>query len=93
MRWGWESQWFCAGCRWGVTSPGVLAAARGASARLVLCDTRATADSLEAAAGRLQTADRVLAEGAEFLAETMIPKLLAPAREDAAGHCAGAASG
>lgn len=45
---------------------------------LVLCDTRANADTPEAAANRRQTAQRVLAEGPAFLAETMIPKLLAP---------------
>lgn len=45
---------------------------------LVLCDTRAVADSPEAAAGRLETARRVLREGPGLLAETMLPKLLAP---------------
>jgi pimeloyl-ACP methyl ester carboxylesterase len=45
---------------------------------LVLCDTRAAPDAPEAAANRLQTAQRVLEEGPGFLAETMIPKLLAP---------------
>jgi pimeloyl-ACP methyl ester carboxylesterase len=44
---------------------------------MVLCDTRAAADTPEAAAARLATADRVLAEGATFLAEIMIPKLFA----------------
>ena len=43
---------------------------------LVLCDTRAAADPAEVAAGRLTTADRVLAEGAEFLAQSMPPRLL-----------------
>lgn len=43
--------------------------------RLVLCDTRAAADSAEAAANRLKTAERVLAAGAEFVAEAMLPKL------------------
>jgi len=46
---------------------------------LILCDTRAAADTPEAAAGRLETADRVLREGAGALVETMIPKLVAPA--------------
>ena len=45
---------------------------------LVLCDTRAAADPPEVAAGRLTTADRVLAEGAEFLAQAMLPRLLSP---------------
>jgi len=46
---------------------------------LVLCDTRATADTPEAAAGRWETAQRVLREGTAPLADTMLPKLLAPA--------------
>ncbi len=44
---------------------------------LILCDTRAEPDTPEAAALRLATADRVLREGAGFLADTMLPKLLA----------------
>jgi pimeloyl-ACP methyl ester carboxylesterase len=44
---------------------------------LVLCDTRAAADPPEVAAGRLTSADRVLAEGPEFLAQSMLPRLLA----------------
>jgi len=46
---------------------------------LALCDTRASADTAEAAAGRMATADRVLQEGPGFLAETMIPRLFATA--------------
>jgi 3-oxoadipate enol-lactonase len=46
--------------------------------RLILCDTRAAADSPDAAAGRLKTAARVLAEGAQVVAEAMLPKLFAP---------------
>ena len=46
-------------------------------AKLVLCDTRAVADSPEAAAGRLTTAEKVLAEGAAVAAEALIPKLFA----------------
>ena len=46
--------------------------------RLILCDTRAAADTPEAAAGRLKTAERVLAEGAQAVAEAMLPKLFAP---------------
>ena len=45
---------------------------------LVLCDTRAAADPPEVAAGRSAAADRVLAEGAEFLAQSMLPRLLSP---------------
>jgi 3-oxoadipate enol-lactonase len=47
-------------------------------AALILCDTRAAADTPEAAAGRLQTADCVLREGPRLLADAMLPKLLAP---------------
>lgn len=47
-------------------------------AKLILCDTRAIADSSEAAAGRLKTADRVLKEGSKVIAEAMLPKLFAP---------------
>jgi 3-oxoadipate enol-lactonase len=45
---------------------------------LVLVDTRAEADSAEAAAGRLRTAERVLHEGSSVVAEAMAPKLFAP---------------
>lgn len=52
-------------------------AALGARLRaLVLCDTRAAADPPQVAAGRLQTADRVLREGCGFLTEQMLPRLL-----------------
>ena len=43
---------------------------------LVLCDTRAKADTPQAAADRLAMADRVLAEGLTPLADSMLPKLL-----------------
>jgi 3-oxoadipate enol-lactonase len=42
---------------------------------LILCDTRAAADTPAASAGRNATAERVLREGSSFLAETMAPKL------------------
>lgn len=42
---------------------------------LVLCDTRAAADSPEAAANRLKVAEQVLAEGAEIVARAMGPRL------------------
>jgi 3-oxoadipate enol-lactonase len=45
---------------------------------LILCDTRALADSPEAAEGRRKTADKVLAEGAGAAAEGLLPKLFAP---------------
>ncbi|NQT17040.1 MAG: alpha/beta fold hydrolase [Planctomycetes bacterium] len=44
---------------------------------LILCDTRAAADVPEAAAARLDMANRVLAEGPEPLVDAMIPKLFA----------------
>jgi pimeloyl-ACP methyl ester carboxylesterase len=44
---------------------------------LVLCDTRAVSDTPEAAKGRLATADKVLQEGAQVVAEAMLPKLVA----------------
>jgi 3-oxoadipate enol-lactonase len=49
-------------------------------ARLILCDTRAVADTPEAAKGRLEMADRALKEGAS-VAAGMLPKLLAPATQ------------
>ena len=52
---------------------------RSRAARLILCDTRAVADSPEAAAGRLKTAERVVAEGASVVAEAMLGKHFAPA--------------
>ena len=50
---------------------------RAKLARLILCDTKAAADSAEAAKGRHDTAGRVLKEGTGFLVESMMPKLLA----------------
>lgn len=46
---------------------------------LVLCDTRAIADTAEGAAGRRLMADRVLREGPAPLVESMLPRLFAPA--------------
>jgi pimeloyl-ACP methyl ester carboxylesterase len=46
---------------------------------LILCDTRAGADTPETAAARRQTAERVVHEGAAMLVESMLPRLLAPA--------------
>jgi 3-oxoadipate enol-lactonase len=45
-------------------------------AGLVLCDTRAAADTPEMAQHRQATAERVLQEGPAFLAEAMLPRLL-----------------
>lgn len=46
--------------------------------RLILCDTRAIADSEEAARGRRLAASAVLSEGVSGFVEGMIPKLFAP---------------
>lgn len=46
--------------------------------RLIQCDTRAAADSPEAARGRRETADRVLREGAVVAADAMKGKLFHP---------------
>ncbi|GIW96204.1 MAG: alpha/beta hydrolase [Pirellulaceae bacterium] len=43
--------------------------------RLVLCDTRAAADSPEAAQVRLQTAEEVLEQGTAHIAASMVPRL------------------
>jgi len=45
---------------------------------LVLCDTRAKADTPEAAAGRMKMVDDVLKLGTHHVAEAMLPKLFAP---------------
>lgn len=42
---------------------------------LILCDTRATADAPEVAAGRLAMAERVLCEGPSPLVDAMMPRL------------------
>ena len=46
--------------------------------RLIVCDSRAAADSTEAAANRLKMADIVLKEGPEPVAWAMMPKLFGP---------------
>jgi pimeloyl-ACP methyl ester carboxylesterase len=48
-------------------------------ARLVICDSRAVADTAEGAAGRIKMAESVLRHGTAVVADAMIPKLLAPA--------------
>lgn len=47
-------------------------------AALIACDTRAVADTPKGAITRRQMADRVMVEGPGFVAEAMLPKLLAP---------------
>jgi 3-oxoadipate enol-lactonase len=46
-------------------------------AKLILCDTRAAADTEEARKNRFATAEKVLAEGSHVVAEAMLPKLFA----------------
>jgi pimeloyl-ACP methyl ester carboxylesterase len=46
---------------------------------LILCDTRAAPDTLEAARGRHETADKLLGEGTTPLADAMLPRLFARA--------------
>jgi 3-oxoadipate enol-lactonase len=55
--------------------------------RLILCDTRAAADSPEKAAGRWEAADRVLREGAAPLVDAMIPRLLAEDHSQQNSRC------
>jgi 3-oxoadipate enol-lactonase len=43
--------------------------------RLIVCDTRAVADSKDTAAGREKSAEKVVAEGAVIVADIMQPKL------------------
>jgi len=45
---------------------------------LIACDTRAVADTAEAAAGRRVMAGRVLAEGAAVASSVMMPRMFAP---------------
>lgn len=45
---------------------------------LVLCDTRAAADTPEAAAGRRKMAEQVIAEGTQPVADGMVSKALSP---------------
>lgn len=51
----------------------------GRLAKMVLCDTRAAADAPEAAQGRYQFAEQIITHGMGVAAETMLPKLIAPA--------------
>jgi 3-oxoadipate enol-lactonase len=46
-------------------------------AALILCDTKSSADTAEAAGARRQMAERVLKEGAAVAAEAMLPKFFA----------------
>jgi pimeloyl-ACP methyl ester carboxylesterase len=53
---------------------------------LILCDTKAAADTREGAAGRRATAERVLREGPAPLAEAMLPKILAESTRQQCPH-------
>lgn len=55
---------------------------RARLAGLIFCDTRAAADTPQAAAGRFETAARLEREGTSFLPDAMLPRLLAPATID-----------
>jgi pimeloyl-ACP methyl ester carboxylesterase len=56
-------------------------------AKLIVCDTRAVRDTPEAAANRIALAERVQKEGPGFVADTMLPKLFAPATIEANAPC------
>jgi 3-oxoadipate enol-lactonase len=45
---------------------------------LILCDTRAAADTPEAAAGRLKLAEQVLTHGPQAVVDAMLPRLFSP---------------
>ncbi len=45
---------------------------------LVLCDTRAVADTPQAATARLELVERLLSDGPGPVAEAMLPRLFAP---------------
>lgn len=51
--------------------------------RMVLCDTKATADSPEVARGRQLMAAEVLQRGASIVVDRLLPKLFSPATEQA----------
>jgi pimeloyl-ACP methyl ester carboxylesterase len=69
----------------GYAAMAVLRAAPERVAGLVLIDTRATADADEAAANRLAAAGRAEAEGIGWLADEMLPNLIAPTSRDRVG--------
>ncbi|MCH7725762.1 MAG: alpha/beta fold hydrolase [Planctomycetes bacterium] len=53
---------------------------------LILCDTRAIADSEEGARDRLAFADRVLSDGAGAIADAMMPRLFAKSTNESNRH-------
>ncbi len=56
--------------------------------RLILCDARAANDSPEGVTNRLKLAEEVLRTGPKIVADTMLPRLLMPARGLPAEHIA-----
>ncbi len=52
---------------------------RSRLAKLILCDTKAAGDTTEAAKTRLESAQKVLAEGPQAIVDGMVPKLFADA--------------
>jgi 3-oxoadipate enol-lactonase len=60
----------------GYIAQAMLARHRGRLMGLALMDTRLEADTVDAVRGRLADADRALAEGTDFIADKMLPKLL-----------------
>lgn len=56
-------------------------------ARLILCDTKAAADTKEAAEGRHKLAAKVLAEGSEVAADAMLPKLFSKRAIESQAAC------
>lgn len=72
-----DSVTFCGLSMWGYIAWQFWRRHANRLARLILCDTRAVADSPDAAKGRLDTAKKVLAEGSGVVAQGMLPKLIA----------------
>lgn len=56
-------------------------------ARLILCDTKAAADTKEGAEGRHKLATKVLAEGSQVAAEAMLPKLFSKRSRETPAAC------
>lgn len=55
--------------------------------RLILCDTKAAADTKEAAEGRHKLAAKVLAEGSQVAADAMLPKLFSKRAIESKAAC------
>jgi len=57
---------------------------RSKLAALIVCDTKAAADTPEAKKARLESAEKLEREGTSFLANTMLPKLFGDAGQQSA---------